>query len=171
LRRHADDVILLARNRRSGDDDDDDQDWPGGRPPSGRVSTPRRPPGAGIVWHRRQWAREHDKRGTNAGDEPPIMATAMPPRRSPPAKRAAAEPTPPPPVAAAPAPAPLYKRIPGMWGDDQHVVVVDAFEHPLPNYVHVLSHFHSDHYHGLDASWTHGVIHVRAVAAPCEYAS
>ena len=68
-------------------------------------------------------------------------------------------------MTAGPAAAPPYKRIPGVWGDGQHVVVVDAFDHPLPHYVHVLSHFHSDHYRGLDASWTHGVIHVRADTA------
>jgi len=72
----------------------------------------------------------------------------MPPRRAPAAKQAAAVPTPPAPMTAGPAAAPPYKRIPGVWGDGQHVVVVDAFDHPLPHYVHVLSHFHSDHYRG-----------------------
>jgi glyoxylase-like metal-dependent hydrolase (beta-lactamase superfamily II) len=59
---------------------------------------------------------------------------------------------------------PPEKRLPGTWGADRLVVLVDGLRYRAPQHVHVLSHFHADHYGGLDATWPGGVVHVRRPA-------
>ena len=57
------------------------------------------------------------------------------------------------------APVPFYKRVPGT------PLIVDGFRWSPAGATHILTHFHSDHYGGLNGKWPGGPIYCTPVTA------